>query len=394
MYPYGTGVTVSETFTVASVPTDPTSVVWSLIDPTGVVHTYSDGDAEFVHDEDGLYQLDLPGTLNVFPGVWRYEIVGTGAVEATANGEYTILQPAVAVPVPYAESGPCSPWCDADDVWTTCGEPVVPAEGSLGEAVPVDMTPYTIAASWLLWMLSGRLFSGRCEKTVRPCSDRPCGFQVLSRGHIVSPADAYGWGWGWNGSNWYSDGSVGCDCTPLDRIELSGYPVRDIVEVKIDGVIVPETNNWRLDKRRFLTRKADAEGNAQSWPACQRRDMDDTEPGTFSVTYMYGQDVPLLGGLAAAQVACELYASSIGGDCKLPNGTVRVSRQGITIDKLATLGWFKGSSVRYGVQARWQTGLPLVDAFLNGANPYGLSRRPVMMAPGNRRGRFAQSVGQ
>lgn len=391
VYSYGSGVTISEEFTVDGVPSDPTTVLWTLVDPLGVVHSYADGDPEYVYVDIGSYQLDLPGTLNVIPGIWHYEIVGTGAVDATSQGEYTILQAAVPVAVPYAEDGPCTPWCDASDVWTSCGSPTVDPEGSLAEAVPVDMTPYAYAASSLLWQLSARLYNGRCEKTVRPCSDRPCGFQVLSRGHIVSADDLYGW----NGLGWDYGDNHGCGCTSLDEIELSGYPVREILEVKIDGTVVPETDNWRLDKRRFLTRMADVNGNAQRWPSCQRRDMNDTEIGTFSVSYAFGQDPPLLGRLAAAQLACEIYGSGAGAsECKLPMGTVRVTRQGITIDRLATLGWFKQSSERLGAQARWQTGIPLVDAFLNGANPYGLSRRPVMMAPGNRRGRFAQSVGQ
>jgi hypothetical protein len=139
---------------------------------------------------------------------------------------------------------------------------------------------------------------------------------------------------------------------------------------------------------------ADADGNARRWPSCQRIDEDDTEIGTFSVTYAYGQDPPLLGQLAAAQLACEFYRAANGGECQLPTGTVRVTRQGITIDKMATLGWFKQSSNRYGPQARWATGIPLVDTFLNTVNPFGQTRRPIMMAPGNRRGRYAQGVGQ
>jgi hypothetical protein len=246
------------------------------------------------------------------------------------------------------------------------------------------MKPYANMASWLLFELSGRLYSGRCERTVRPCGSVPCGFQVLSRGYIVWPQGDWGWGgWGWN----YPD-YTGCGCIPLDRINLAGYPVREIIEVKIDGIVVPEAFNWRLDKRRYLTRMADANGNAQRFPACQRLDMEDTEVGTFAVTYAYGDDPPLLGSLAAAQIACEIYSGSTGGECALPAGTIRVTRQGVTVDKMAALGWFRSST------SGWQTGIGIVDAFLNAANPNGLTRRPMMFAPGNRRNRFAQSVGQ
>ena len=146
-------------------------------------------------------------------------------------------------------------------------------------------------------------------------------------------------------------------------------PVREILEVKIDGAVVPELHNWRLDKRRFLTRMADANGNAQRWPSCQRLDEHDTEIGTFSVTYAYGQDAPLLGQLAAAQVGCEIYRARNGDDCALPSGTVRVTRQGVTIDKMATLGWYRRARRGTGRRPSWATGLALVDAFLNGIEP-------------------------
>lgn len=396
-YTLGTAITITETFTVLGVPTDPTGVTFTVQGPDGTDTVYVWGiDPEVTNPDVGVYVLQLAPPAD--PGVYYYSVVGTGAVEAAGNGDFTVLQSATdPQAVTWAVDGPCTPWCDANDIWIACGSPTVTTgEGSSEEICAVDMTPYAQMASWLLWELSGRLHSGRCVRTVRPCGDGACGFQVLSRGYIVWPFDwYYGYpGYGWNGWNWMYDHNAGCGCVPLDRIDLAGYPVREILEVKIDGVVIPETNNWRLDKRRFLTRMADVDGNAQRWPSCQRLDENDTEVGTFAVTYAYGQDPPLLGQLAAAQIGCEIYRERTGEECALPSGTVRVTRQGVTIDKMATLGWFRQGSGRYGPQARWQTGLPIVDAFLNSINPYGLTRRPIMMAPGQRRNRFAQSVGQ
>jgi len=391
-YPLGNGVTITETFSVLGVPTDPTTVVYTVQGPDGIDTTYTWGlDSEVTNPDVGVYVLDLLPPAD--PGTYYYAIVGTGALNAAGNGDFTILGSAVTQnPVAWAVDGPCQPWCDANDIWINCGSPTITTgAGSNEETVCVDMTPYAQMASWLLWELSGRKHSGRCVRTVRPCGDTPCGFQVLSRGYIVPSVD-YG-GWGWGGWGWQWDHNDGCGCVPLDRIDLAGYPVREILEVKIDGIVVPELHNWRLDKRRFLTRMADANGNAQRWPSCQRLDEADTEIGTFAVTYAYGQDAPLLGQFAAAQVGCEIYRASNGEDCQLPSGTVRVTRQGVTIDKMATLGWYR-SSTRSGPSAKWATGLALVDAFLNGINPYGLTRRPMMMAPGQRKNRFAQSVGQ
>lgn len=391
VYQLGTAVTITETFTVAGSPTNPTNVTITVQDPSGTDTSYVWGiDAELTNPSTGVFVLQLspPG----IPGKYIYTVVGTGAVEATGTGDFTILDdPTNPTTVTWAVGGPCTPWCDANDVWVNCGRPMVTiGEGTSATEVCVDMTPYAQMASWLLFTLSGRLYAGRCERTVRPCSDTPCGFQMIEGSNYIIwptydglPPFGYGWdGWRWNWGNY-----AGCGCTPLDRIRLAGYPVREVLEVKIDGVVVPETNNWRLDERRFLTRVADASGNAQTWPSCQRLDLPDTAVGTFSVSYAYGQDPPLLGQAAAAKLACELYNNAVGGECALPSGTTRVIRQGITIDKLATIGWYRTRD------RGWVTGIAIVDAFLNGANPYGLTRRPVMMAPGNRRGRFAQSVG-
>ena len=46
---------------------------------------------------------------------------------------------------------------------------------------------------------------------------------------------------------------------------------------------------------------------------------------------------------AAAQLGCEIYKACSGaessGDCALPSGVTRVTRQGITIEKLAFTTW-------------------------------------------------------
>jgi hypothetical protein len=388
IYQLGTGITITETFTVLGVPTDPTTVVFTVQDPGGLDTGFTFGlDGNVSNPDVGVYVLDL--SPPAYPGIYHYSVTGTGAVEATGGGDFTVLPSAVdSLDLPWAQDGPCTPWCDASDVSLNCGSPtVITGVGSGADEALIDMTPYAWMGSWLMWMLSGRRYSGSCERTVRPCGSRPCGFQTLPGGYTIWPTPDGLPGW-WNGSAWNVPGFGGCGCEPLDRIKLAGYPIREIIEVKIDGIDVPEANNWRLDGWRFLTRMADANGDPQYWPACQRLDMDDTEVGTFAVTYAYGQDPPLFGQLAAAQVACEIFKGTTGGECALPSGTVRVSRQGITIDKLAALGWFRTST------NGWQTGLGVVDAFLNAANPQGNARRPMIMVPGQRSLRYAQSVGQ
>ena len=90
---------------------------------------------------------------------------------------------------------------------------------------------------------------------------------------------------------------------------------------------------------------------------------------------------------AAAQLACEIYKACNGVDCALPLGTTRITRQGVTIERLSFTSWAFQSGV--GQVGGWRTGLPLVDAFLQAYNPAGLKRRPVFWSPGKRQ--YAQA---
>jgi hypothetical protein len=150
--------------------------------------------------------------------------------------------------------------------------------------------------------------------------------------------------------------------------------------VKIDGAVV-DPSGYRLDGKRWLVRLADADGTIRFWPGCQRLDLDDTEPGTWSVTYVYGAAPPASAVSAAAQLACELWKACPGntGECQIPTGTVRLTRQGVTVERV-TLATFLSSG---------QTGLVLVDAFL--AAYGGGGRRAAFWSPDI--DSYAQSVG-
>jgi hypothetical protein len=252
----------------------------------------------------------------------------------------------------------CTPWIDGEDVLACCN--VEASSGALFDTVAEQ-------ASEILFEISGRLFPGECSKTVRPyCDPCYCGYQVLSRGHVVGP-----WDWGYPLS--YLCDTCLVACSP-SLVKLSGYPVTEITEVKIDGAVLAATE-YRLHKHRFAMRLNDAR-----WPLTQDLTLPDTEDNTWSIAYTYGASVPSIGQSAAAQLACELYKAcdpTAGSNCVLPTGVTRITRQGITIDRLAFTSWaFKDGN--------WRTGLPLVDAFLSAYNPSGLLRRPVFWAPGKR----------
>jgi len=112
-------------------------------------------------------------------------------------------------------------------------------------------------------------------------------------------------------------------------------------------------------------------GQSWRWPACQNLAADDDQPGTFTVTYTFGVDPPAVGLDAAAELACMLATAIGGGDCGLPPGTTKITRQGVTID-MDTLA----QALRLGI-----TGLPLTDLFLATVNPSGLTRRTTVFSP-------------
>jgi hypothetical protein len=272
----------------------------------------------------------------------------------------------------------CTPWIDGDDVAACC----VIEDATDSSIFDVAAT----LASELLFEFSGRLFPGVCETTVRPCSTScGCPWQILSRGYVIwnpQGIDPLFGGW------WCNDES--CGCAPLSRVLLAGQ-AREITEVKVNGDIV-DPDTYRLDQGRWLTavRELDTDP-VHVWPGCQNQDLPDDQPGTFSVTYTYGLDVPESGRMAAEELACEIYKSCNGQKCQLPAGTTKVTRTGVTVERplFYSWGWERGSRTR---PKGWNTGMPRCDLFLNAYNPSGLLRRPVFWSPA-RRGRYAPTLG-
>lgn len=254
--------------------------------------------------------------------------------------------------------GPCAAWIDGADVAAVCS--ALDASGD-----PSVYDTYALAASQVLWELSGRQFAGECERTVRPCVPG-CGCWPTREWAWGAWDPWYGW-WGGPGPLGAASPSQGrgcCGC--LSEVKLAGYPVRQVTEVLIDGAVIA-AENYRLDQNKWLVYLDDSDGNGQRWPACQNLARADTEEGTFSVTYTYGADPPTAGLLAASELACQIAAAAAGQECALPAGTTRVTRQGITVE----VERIKAILTR----------LPLTNLFLQTYNPNGLRRRSAIWSP-------------
>jgi hypothetical protein len=288
----------------------------------------------------------------------------------------------VSVP-PGPTLGPCTSWISGADV-AACCVAAQSVDPDLLDAVAIE-------ASMALYEISGRLFGGLCSRVARP-QQTQCGCWPASSSGIPwfwsSGAASFGWG-GWG---WYNENGDHVGCQPMSVVRLAGYPVRAITAVKIDGAVLPALDangnpNYRLDGYRNLVRMADPGPpySQRFWPSCQNMDLDDTQPGTFSVSYQWGVDPPQLGRDAAAALACQLWASCSGSgqDCAIPAGVTRLVREGVQIDRQLLANWFDPTK---------GTGIVPVDMFLRAyAGKNAPSRRSAVWSPDVQG--FARSVG-
>lgn len=201
-----------------------------------------------------------------------------------------------------------------------------------------------------------------CPITVRPCKAGCAGGAVSYYAYGAN-------GWmnphiGLSGTWINSCGcNTDCSCVVLCEVDLPA-PVGEVREVKADGQIV-SPNDYRLDGNRLVWTGADE----CPWPTCQDLSKPDTEPGTFSVTYLNSYPVDGLGAYAAGILAMEYARACSGGKCRLPAGTVSVARQGVSFEIAA--GSFPGGL----------TGIREVDAFIAVWNPQGLRQQVRVWSP-------------
>jgi hypothetical protein len=79
--------TVTATFVVGAVPTDPTTVTLAVTDPTGAVTTYTYAAAQIARSSAGVYTKDVPSPT---AGDWAYLWTATGTVQDAQAGSWTV----------------------------------------------------------------------------------------------------------------------------------------------------------------------------------------------------------------------------------------------------------------------------------------------------------------
>lgn len=223
-----------------------------------------------------------------------------------------------------------------------------------------------LASATLTRLTGGRV--GNCPITVRPCKPAKAwayGLPMFSEGRAFYPTLLESGAW----INVGCCNTTACACTAVCSIMLP-RPVTRVVEVKVDGEVVPPENY-------FLSG-----GNMLAWrgtgpcpfKASQDLSLPDTEPGTYSIKYLNTHPVDSVGACAAGILAMEYAKAAKGQKCRLPNNVTAVTRQGITMELAA-------GSFPDGL-----TGIREVDAFIALWNPGGLSASPRVWSPD--RGRY------
>lgn len=81
--------TLTNTFQVAGVNTDPTTITLVVTDPLGVATTYTHAGATITKTATGIYTKDIPCTE---AGLWTYVWTGTGAASDVQPGSWRVEQ--------------------------------------------------------------------------------------------------------------------------------------------------------------------------------------------------------------------------------------------------------------------------------------------------------------
>ncbi len=258
--------------------------------------------------------------------------------------------------------GLCAPWITADAI---IGDDALCSSCVQVDAItPAIADAATLLASSVLYEMSGRLWPGVCETTVRPAARRlhdPMPPQQLVTSDDLFWSTPPGWHESWG---WYYDHDD-LDRGSRRRIMLGFYPIVSISDVSFAGVSL-DPSVYRVDEGIWLVRT-----DGQFWPCRQDWWLDDGEPNTWSVTFEYGALPPAEALTVTAVYACELAKSLAGLECSLPARTTSVTRQGMTQVLFDPLDLIMDGMI----------GLPIVDTWIKSVNPNRRKRRARIASP-------------
>ena len=214
-------------------------------------------------------------------------------------------------------------------------------------------------ASYILWALSGRKYSGITTVTERYVSQFDPYFRTAGSGYKYLPTLIEG-----NVQNLpvgrdlrvYGNDYLGDGTSSRSRVRLRGRKVIKIHTVRDASGNIVDPNKYYLAEHSTLYGAPSA-----NWT-----------PTNVEVTYSYGTPPPSAGRAAARLLARELVKLYEGDDtCALPQRVTSISRQGVNYSILDDQDFL--DNMRVGIYA--------VDLFLKTANPDGARSRARVFSP-------------
>lgn len=323
---------------------NPADVRVDIVDPFGTTVVSQDSNVTFGPVGYATYQYPVPCSApkGGWQIIWYATIDGFPLEDADV---FTVIGGPAA-----PTEGVCDSWTDSARI-LACG----PDIEALTALDPEELYEAGLAASQVLWELSGRRYGGICTDTVRPCPrgaefGEPLGWNTS-------------WGW-WRNGAWCgcSDGPTcgGC-CGFPSQIKLGNRPIiANSVTVEIDGEPL-SSDSWQIVDGAYLVRV-----DGEQWPCCQDMSAPVGEPNTWEVTYSFGRNPPITGVRAASALARELALECVGSNaCRLPKRLSTVTRQGSTMTFVDPMEFLMTGT----------TGITAVDLFLS-SERYGRAHRP------------------
>ncbi len=206
------------------------------------------------------------------------------------------------------------------------------------------------AASYLLWSMSGRKFSGSTTVTEKYGHNLPYVYsEILNLGIELNNLSLI-----YQGLPEYTNDLH-------NKIWLRGRPVTDVASViNTDTGLEVDSSAYTLENHSTLV-------------------FDHYVTSELEITYTYGQRPPVAGKMAARALAIQ-FALLWGGreaECSLPDRVISVQRQNVS--------WVLLDNQDFIAELR--TGIYAVDLFLKSVNPHKATQRAKVFSPDIKRGR-------
>ena len=234
----------------------------------------------------------------------------------------------------------CAPWIDDTDLCpiqlliTDCNGDDIPL------VYPETINEMIQAVTNILFGFTCYRYPGLCTASVYPCLECPCSCHP-------------------------------CACGIWDAISLTDvpYPIQDVTEVSIDGVIVPPAEYELRNNRHIVKLSGDR------WPTCNSMGLPDSDQPTVIVEFTYGREAPLELRMGAARLVEQLYKACNDARCDLPKNVRSVQRRGIEFDVEPLTKLLSGK----------KTGIDILDYALE---KYGKCARTTGYDPENHRNSY------